>query len=248
MPSAVLPSPHTPSRPVVEANSLVRLFGARRAVDDVSFTVSPGDCLAIFGPNGAGKTTLLRMLAGLLAPTSGHCTVSGIALRQGPSARATVGLVSHASMLYGALTARENVEFAATLYGLHDARDAARRALEAMHVADRAATPVRSLSRGLQQRVSIARAIVHAPSLLLCDEPYTGLDDAGARALTDALAERRAAGAALLVVTHNVAEGLALATHAAIMRAGRFARHDARTVVNATTYSAEYRELVSAGA
>ena len=248
MPSAALPSPHSPSPPVVVADGLVRLFGGRRAVDDVSFTLAPGECLAIFGPNGAGKTTLLRLLAGLLAPTSGRCTVSGIALRHGPAARAQVGLVSHASMLYGALTARENVEFAATLYGLRDPRAAAHRALEAMRVADRAATPVRSLSRGLQQRVSIARAIVHAPSLLLCDEPYTGLDDAGARALTDALAERRAAGAALLVVTHNVGEGLALATHAAIMRAGRFARYEPRTVVNVATYPAEYRELVAAGA
>ena len=197
-----------PSASVVSADALVRLFGVRRAVDGVSFALAPGECLAIFGPNGAGKTTLLRMLAGLLAPTAGHCTVAGVALRDGAAARATVGLVSHASMLYAALTARENVEFAATLYGLRHARDAAHRALVALRVADRADTPVRALSRGLQQRVSIARAIVHAPSLLLCDEPYTGLDDAGAHALTDALAERRAAGAALLVVTHNVAEAI----------------------------------------
>jgi heme exporter protein A len=114
-----------------------------------------------------------------------------------------------------------------------------------MRVSDRAETPVRALSRGLQQRVSIARAIVHAPTLLLCDEPYTGLDDSGSSALTAALAERRAAGAALLLVTHNLAEGLEIATQAAIMRRGRFVSHEARELLDAGAYPAQYRELAS---
>ena len=233
------------SPPVVEAENLSRVFGGRRAVDDVSFTLNAGDCLALFGPNGAGKTTLLRLLAGLLSPSAGTCRVSGTSLRDGPAARAQVGLVSHASMLYGPLSARENVEFAARLFGLPDPAAAARDALSAMRVSDRAETPVRALSRGLQQRVSIARAIVHAPRLLLCDEPYTGLDEAGSAALTGALAERRASGAALLLVTHNLGEGLALATHAAIMRRGRFARFEERGAVNESSYASEYRELVT---
>jgi heme exporter protein A len=157
-----------------------------------------------------------------------------------------VGLISHASMLYAALTARENVEFAARMYGLARPADAARRALVAMRVADRADSPVRALSRGLQQRVSIARAIVHEPRLLLCDEPYTGLDEAGSAALTSALAERRQQGAALMLVTHNLGEGLALATHAAIMRRGRFVRHEPRMAVDAESYASEYRDLVTA--
>jgi len=164
---------------VVQAEGLVRTFGGRRAVDGVSFTLQAGDCLALFGPNGAGKTTLLRMLAGLLAPGQGSVRVNGVPVKEGAAARAQVGLVSHASMLYSVLTARENVEFAARLYGLPDPRGAAMRALELMRVDDRADAPARTLSRGLQQRVSIARAMVHAPRLLLCDEPYTGLDDAG---------------------------------------------------------------------
>ena len=143
---------------------------------------------------------------------------------------------------------RENVEFAARMYGLADAAAAAQRALTTMRVADRADAPVRALSRGLQQRVSIARAIVHEPRLLLCDEPYTGLDDVGSAALTAALAERREAGAALLLVTHNLGEGLALATHAGIMRRGRFVRYEARSAVDATSYASEYRELVTADA
>jgi heme exporter protein A len=148
-------------------------------------------------------------------------------------------------MLYSALSARENVEFAARMFGMPDPAGAARSALTSMRVLDRAETPVRALSRGLQQRVSIARAIVHVPRLLLCDEPYTGLDAAGSAALTNALAERRASGAALLLVTHNLGEGLALATHAAIMQRGRFARYEARVDVDASSYATEYRELVT---
>ena len=238
----------TSDTPVVHAEKLSRVFGGRRAVDDVSFGIASGECLALFGPNGAGKTTLLRLLAGLLHPTSGTCRVGGRSLEDGPAVRAQVGLVSHASMLYSTLTARENVEFIARMYGLSHPADAAHDALNAMRVVDRAETPVRLLSRGLQQRVSIARAIVHEPRLLLCDEPYTGLDEAGSAALTEALAERRASGAALLLVTHNLGEGLALATHAAIMRRGRFVRHEARRDVDASSYSMAYRELVTTDA
>jgi heme exporter protein A len=246
MPSPAAPLEISASQPVVVATGLVRTFGGRRAVDDVSVELEAGECLALFGPNGAGKTTLLRLLAGLLAPTAGECRVNGVALRAGAAARAQVGLVSHAGMLYGPLTARENIEFAARMHGLRHPASAARDALTLMRVLDRADTPVRALSRGLQQRVSIARAIVHRPRLLLCDEPYTGLDEVGGTALTSALAGRRDAGAALLLVTHNLSEGLALATHAAIMRRGRFARYERRADVDATTYAQEYRELVTA--
>jgi heme exporter protein A len=242
------PLSSTQGIPVVEAVGLARAFAGRRAVDGVDLALHAGECLALFGPNGAGKTTLLRLFAGLLAPSAGSCRVGGVALRDGRAARAQVGLISHASMLYGALTARENVEFAARMYGMPDAPGAARRALGLMRVADRAEAPVRALSRGLQQRVSIARAIVHEPRLLLCDEPYTGLDEVGAAALTSALAERREHGAALLLVTHNLGEGLALATQAAIMRRGRFVRHESRSALDAASYASAYRELVTADA
>jgi heme exporter protein A len=235
--------------PVVEARGLVRAFGGRRAVDGVSFTLRAGECLALFGPNGAGKTTLLRLLAGLLRPTAGTARIGGVDLPPGgPAARAAVGLISHASMLYGALTARENVELVGKLYGVRDARAAAMRALDRMRVADRAETPVRALSRGLQQRVSIARAMVHDPTVLLLDEPFTGLDAAGAAALSALLIELRAHGAGLVLVTHNLEEGLGVATHAAIMTAGRFARFEARGALDVPAYAAAYRELVAHGA
>jgi heme exporter protein A len=139
------------------------------------------------------------------------------------------------------------VEFAAKLYGMPEPRAAALRALERMRVAERAETPVRALSRGLQQRVSIARAIAHEPSVVLLDEPYTGLDAAGGAALTEMLVALRAGGATLMLVTHNVDEGLAVATRAAIMLNGRMVRHDDCASLDARRYHADYRALVLGG-
>jgi heme exporter protein A len=238
------------SAPTIQAAGLSKTFGRRAAVSDVEFVLSAGECLALFGPNGAGKTTLLRLIAGLLRPTSGTARIHDVDVRRDHAARAAVGLISHQSMLYAALTARENVEFTARLYGMRNPGTATNAALDAMRVRDVADVPVRTLSRGLQQRVSVARAIVHQPGVLLLDEPYSGLDESGAAALTALLTSLRSSDrhATLIVVTHNVAEGLALATHAAIMKAGRFARFDRRddtAAFDAPKYAAEYRELVS---
>src|SRR4029079_16741167 len=131
---------------VLQADGLTRSFGGRRAVHGVSLELDAGECLALFGPNGAGKTTLLRLLAGLLKPTSGTARINGQLLRGDASARAQVGFISHQSMLYGALTVRENVELAARLYGVREPSAAATEALGQMRVLDRGESPVRSLS------------------------------------------------------------------------------------------------------
>jgi len=242
-------SPAQPPSPIeppaaVETVALSRTFGRRVAIREVTFTVQSGECLAVFGPNGAGKTTLLRVLAGLIRPTRGRARISGVELPGGPTARALVGLISHQSMLYAALTAVENVEFTAKLYAVRSPREAAMQALDRMRIADRADSPVRSLSRGMQQRVSIARAMVHAPQVVLLDEPYTGLDEAGAAALTDALHLLKREGAALILVTHHLGEGLALATHTAIMRDGQFVELAERGDIALDTYRDVYRQAV----
>ena len=197
--------------PALVADRLTREFGGQRVVDGVDLELGAGECLALFGPNGAGKTTLLRMLAGLLTPTSGKVTVGGVAMRGGPEARGAVGLISHQSMLYAALSARENVEFTARLSGVPDPRAASDDAL-----------------------------------VVLLDEPYTGLDEAGAAALSEALGSLAARGAALVLVTHNLSEGLALATQTAIMRGGHLIRREARGALEPAAYAAAYRELVGA--
>ena len=235
--------------PILLAEGLVRRFGQRRAVDGVSLSLAAGDCLALFGPNGAGKTTLLRMLGGLLKPAEGRATLHRHQLPGDASVRRLVGLISHHTMLYAPLTALENVQFAAGCQGVRDPAAAAMAALARLRVADRAATPVRLLSRGLQQRVSIARALVHGPRLLLLDEPYTGLDDVGARALTAALRELKADGTTMVLVTHHLAEGLTLATQAAVMLEGRFVATERATPqgFDVAGYALRYRDLISAG-
>jgi heme exporter protein A len=233
--------------PIVEVAELARAFGARKAVAGVTFSLSPGECLAVFGPNGAGKTTLLRLLAGLLKPSSGSARLAGIPLPGGTLARSRVGLISHHTMLYEALSARENVSFAARLYGIRDPAARVDDSLRRMSMLERSDAPVRLLSRGMQQRVSIARAMVHSPQVVLADEPYSGLDESGARALTALLRELRSSGTAVIIVTHNLAEGLSLATHAAVMQRGRFVRYDASERIDPSSYAATYRQAVAAG-
>jgi heme exporter protein A len=231
--------------PVVQASRLARTFGGRTAVADVELRLEARDCLALFGPNGAGKTTLLRLVAGLLKPSAGSVQVHGVDMRRDARARASVGLISHQSMLYPDLTVLENVVFSARLHGVPDPEGAARRALGVMRIEDRAGALLRTLSRGLQQRVSVARATVHGPDVVLLDEPYTGLDTVGAEALTGMLRAMRDGGAALVLVTHNVEEGLALATQAAVMRDGRVVRSEPRPAAgfDVSRFAADYREL-----
>ena len=235
--------------PALVADALVRAFAGRKAVNGVSVTLAAGECLALFGPNGAGKTTLLRLLGGLLKPTRGSTRLLGTPVPGPADTRRLVGLISHHAMLYPALTVRENVQFAAECQGVIEAASATTDVLTRLRILDREHTPVRFLSRGLQQRVSIARALVHGPRLVLLDEPYTGLDEVGALAFTEALRALKAGGATLLLVTHNLVEGLALADRAVIMRDGAFVHEEAAGPdgFDLPTFQTRYRALVHEG-
>jgi heme exporter protein A len=207
----------------LEAIGLVRNFGGLRAVDGVSFQLQPGELLTVFGPNGAGKTTLLRMLAGVMRPNSGHVRVAGapadVASRDW---RHRVGIVSHQSLLYGQLTITENLMFYGRLFGLTDLKTRIPERLESMGLSDRAGTPVRELSRGLKQRVALARALLHDPEVVLLDEPYTGLDPYASAVLREQLAALKDGLRTVVLVTHNLKQGLELADRVAIQVRGRF--------------------------
>jgi len=185
------------------------------ALDGVSFTLMPGQALAIFGPNGAGKTTLLKVLAGLIRPQAGSVQVTG--------GRRAIGWIGHQSHLYEHLTVRENLLFWASLYGVPAARRGPRAAevLGRLGMRDRADRPVWSLSRGLAQRAAIAKALIHDPSVLLLDEPFTGLDRGGALALGEELGKLRDAGAIVVVVTHDLEAIAGRTDHVVILRRGQ---------------------------
>jgi heme exporter protein A len=218
--------------PALDADGLVRAFGGRKAVNGVSLALAEGDCLALFGPNGAGKTTLLRLLGGLLKPTRGITRLHGTPLPGPAETRRLVGLISHHAMLYPALTVRENVRFAAECQGVPDADGATTRVLERLRVRDRE-----------------HMAVVHGPRLVLLDEPYTGLDEVGALAFTDALRDLKAGGATLVLVTHNLVEGLSLATRAVIIRDGAFVHDEPLPPegFDLPSFQARYRMLVHEG-
>ncbi len=224
---------------MLRAERLRHAFGRIRALDDVSFTLSAGEALAVFGPNGAGKTTLLRVLAGLIRPQSGRVDLEG--------GRRAVGWIGHAAHVYGHLTVSENVRFWASLYGLGKEDAAARTAavLERLALAERADQPVRTLSRGLLQRAAIARALVHDPRVLLLDEPFTGLDLAAAAEFRRLLHELAGAGRVMVLATHNVEEGAELATHVAFQRAGRFVTLGPRGGRGAVDIATAYRRAMT---
>lgn len=194
----------------------------------VDLALAPGDLLLVLGPNGAGKTTLLRMLAGLARPTRGTVTIDGRPLLSDPATRRAVGLISHQTLLYDDLTATENLRFAAGLYGLPRPDEVARAALERVRLTDRADEPLRRLSRGMVQRVAIARALLHAPTVLLLDEPFTGLDTPSVGRVREVIREQRTAGSATVLVTHNPAEAWDLASRIGVLVQGRWAIHEPR--------------------
>ena len=207
----------------LEAVGLVRTFGGLRAVDDVSFQLQPGELLTVFGPNGAGKTTLLRMLGGVMKPTSGQVRVAGAPANvEGRDWRGRVGFVSHQSLLYGQLTTEENLRFYGRLFGLKDLKTRIPERLASLGLSDRARTPVRDLSRGLKQRVALARALLHDPEVVLLDEPYTGLDAHASAVLREQLASLKDGRRTVVLVTHNLIQGLELADLVAIQVQGRF--------------------------
>src|SRR5438094_6786664 len=232
---------------MLSAEGLRHAFGEGRgqvvALDGVSFTLTSGQTLAIFGPNGAGKTTLLKVLAGLIRPRAGSVRVAG--------GRRAIGWIGHQSHLYDHLTVRENLLFWASLYGVPAARRGPRAALVLgrLGMGERADQPVWSLSRGLAQRAAIAKALIHDPSVLLLDEPFTGLDLAAAAELRALLGELRGGGAGgrVVLATHNVDEGVELATDVAFQRRGRFVQFAPRGGRGPSEVAEAYRRAVVGG-
>ena len=203
----------------VRATALTRTFGARVAVSDLSLSIRAGEIVALLGPNGAGKTTTLRMLAGLIPPSSGEISLQGVALTldSADALRRHVGFLTESPGLWDRLTVRLNLLTYARLYSLPHPHEAVQRMLTLVGLADRKRDAAGALSKGLRQRLAIARALLHEPSIILLDEPTSGLDPASARHIRDLISDLRRQGRAILVSTHNLAEAEELADRIAVL-------------------------------
>lgn len=224
-----------PAEPVLVARNVTRRFGHRRVLSGVNLELRSGDALLLLGPNGAGKTTLLRVLAGLLRPDTGTI-----------ERRGAVGMVAHDSMLYDALTARENLRFFARLHG----GGAARRVealLERMGLAAVGEERVAAFSRGMTQRLAIARALLHDPEVLLWDEPLSGLDEQSSSKVLEVVAELTARGRSLLIASHQLAGLLGVVTAAGFLARGELQAVEPTAGRGAEAISGRYRELLDRG-
>jgi len=227
---------------VLTASHLTRRFGGRVAVDDVSFTLECGEILALLGPNGAGKTTTLRMLAGLIAPSSGDVRVDGETLtrRSAPRLRQRIGLLTEAPGLWDRLTVRKNLEVYARLYGIDHPERAVDEALDIFGIRERAGDPAAQLSKGLKQRVALARTLLHRPDAVLLDEPTSGLDPESARTVRDLILRLRDQQRTVVLSTHNLDEVDRVADRVAVIR-GRLIALDTPSGLRARLFGARVR-------
>ena len=196
-------------------------YGALVALRRVSLEIQPGEFAALLGPNGAGKTTLLRIAALLVRPNSGQVKMSGLAEASAGNVKSRIGMVAHSTLLYDELTAEENLLFFARLYDVANAPARAAELLAAAGLSERATSLVRTFSRGMRQRLAIARALVHSPRVLLLDEPSSGLDQQGRAWFASTLASLHQEGCTIIASTHSRDEVLRLASRAVRLESGR---------------------------
>ena len=207
---------------VVEAHNLYKTFAWTPVLNDISCRIAPAEVVGIFGPNGAGKTTLLRLLATLLTPTAGRLTLFGSAASE-LTVRRKIGFLGHESYLYPDLTPEENLTFYGKAYQVPNLKDRIAQQLEYVGLQNWRTMPVRYFSRGMEQRLSLARALLHAPDLFLLDEPDTGLDPRGLSTLHATLARAKDRKKTVILTSHDFERNRELYTRALILHRGRIA-------------------------
>lgn len=232
--------------PAVAARGVEKWYGPLAAVRGIDFALSPGEFVTVFGPNGAGKTTLLRMLCGAVKPTRGTVAVGGHDVAESDAVRRRIGLLSHQTFLYPGLSAAENLDFYARLYGLPRRRETVEAALLSVGLQDRRADRVRTFSRGMQQRLALARTLLHGPAVVLLDEPYTGLDPHAAAMLRAVLEGLKDGRRTVVLVTHNLSQGLEQADRVVVQVAGRWVSDEPRAAVDAAAFERVYTGRVAA--
>lgn len=235
---------------MIEARRVSKAFGRRSVLDKLDLVVGDGEIVALMGPNGAGKTTLLRILATLLEPTSGEVVVGSKMIRDDPvAARREIGVIGHSPYIYDDLTALENLSFYWSMYGLPKEKfpQAGPAMLERVGLSHRMYDRAGVFSKGMRQRLAIARALLHSPKVLLFDEPFSSLDQKGVDVLSQIMAEERSKGRSVVVVTHDVQRISSLADRADILSGGKIARSfDSRSIRKGELESG-YRTSIEGG-
>ncbi len=231
--------------PAIEARGLEKWYGPYPALRGIGFDLEAGRFLTLFGPNGAGKTTLLRILAGALRPTRGEIRVAGEAIDHAEHGwRRRIGVLSHQTFLYSRLSAAENLRFYGRLYGLDALADRIEAGLREVGLWARRDDRVHGFSRGMQQRLALARTLLHEPELVLLDEPYTGLDPHAARMLRSVLEHLKDGRRTVVLVTHNLSQGLELADRVVVQVAGRWISDEPRAAIELERFEQLYTERV----
>src|SRR5512140_3249209 len=232
---------------MITVKKLVKRFGLKTVLRGVDFEVQPGEFVALLGPNGAGKTTFLRILASLSRPSLGLVNIAGYRLPdQAAHVRARLGVVSHLPLLYSDLSAEENLQFYARLYNVPDPESRITEVLEMVGLNQRRRDLVRTYSRGMQQRLAIARAVLHDPDVMLFDEPYTGLDQDASSMLDEVLRSVAAQGRTVVMTSHDLARAEDLATRFDILSRGVISASASRGDLTQTNLLAFYKQALAA--
>jgi heme exporter protein A len=230
---------------MITVKKLVKRFGLKTVLRGVDFEVQPGEFVALLGPNGAGKTTFLRILASLSRPSVGEVSISGYKLpHEAAQVRARLGVVSHLPLLYGDLTAEENLRFYARMYNISDYELRVTEVLEMVGLDARRRDLVRTFSRGMQQRLAIGRAVLHDPDVVLFDEPYTGLDQDASSMLDEVLKTVAAKGRTVVMTSHDLARAEDLATRFDILSRGVISASASRKEMKKTNLLTFYRRAL----
>lgn len=230
---------------LLEARGVAKRFGFREILQDIDLMLENGSICAVFGPNGAGKSTLLKIMALLTRPSAGRLLWEGRPVGQdGAGYRSVLGMVGHGTYLYDNLNAEENLLFYGRLYRVPDPRRRAAEMLDRVGLAFASQDPVGAFSRGMKQRLTIARALLHRPRVLLMDEPFTGLDQAGRGLLLELLREFRHGGGACLLISHDFAETLDVADRFVILAGGRIVSRGETGKTGPDRFARLYEETV----
>jgi len=227
---------------MIHVHDITKNFGSMTVLDNVNFSVKGGEFLTIVGPNGAGKTTLIKIMATLVNATGGTVEIGGFNVKKSPEkVRGIIGVISHNTYLYNELTAGENLKFFEKMYAIPDSDKRVDEVLGETGLSDRKHDRVGTFSRGMKQRLSIARAILHKPAVLLLDEPYTGLDQQASASLESVLDSLTGSGITTIMISHDLKRGLALADQVMIMASGTVAYHaPASEVADVAEFQALY--------